>query len=99
MEYEEFMRELEEDTELRGTVNLYKDDTAGQGKITPTPDARRVPQISDEEDDESDASDIEVKLEELLDELTINEDEEDNGSAYGSADKNVFAALEDEEDN
>jgi nonsense-mediated mRNA decay protein 3 len=61
-QYEEFMKDLEEDKDLRKAAHLYRDDTAIkelEGKLD---------KMNIEEDDDN-----EVKIDELLDELTIND--------------------------
>jgi len=66
-DYEIFLRELEEDPELRGTINLYKSKDAER---QPT---RRVDDMdvdgSETEEEEVDFPDI--QLDELLDNITI----------------------------
>lgn len=56
-DYELFLQELEEDKELRHTVNLYK---AGDEPVATE---------TDQEDMEDDANELEVGLDELLDEI------------------------------
>lgn len=81
-DYELFLRDLEEDAELRGTVNLYKADArmappeAGTGERKPkkggqygmdVDDTPAAPSGADDDDDEEDEPDFpEVKLDELL---------------------------------
>jgi nonsense-mediated mRNA decay protein 3 len=63
-EYEKFLEELEEDPELRGQVNLYKADGHAPS--------------DDHEMAESDEEDFpEVRLEELIDEMSLNEKAEE----------------------
>ncbi|CAG8747792.1 1961_t:CDS:2, partial [Racocetra persica] len=65
-DYEMFLRDLEEDSELRQNINLYKaSDTMDIDTI--------VEENNDEEDDFP-----EVKLEELLDDLTLNDNVDPN---------------------
>ncbi|KAG4092432.1 NMD3 family-domain-containing protein [Neocallimastix lanati (nom. inval.)] len=65
-DYELFLRDIEEDPELRGMINLYKNPNANNNNQ------------DDEMIDESEAEEDfpEIQLEELLDELTL-EDKED----------------------
>ncbi|CAG8701122.1 6106_t:CDS:2, partial [Racocetra fulgida] len=65
-DYEMFLRDLEEDSELRQNINLYK-----------ASDAMVIDTIVEENNDDED--DLpEVKLEELLDDLTLNDDVDPN---------------------
>ncbi|KAN0125916.1 NMD3 family domain containing protein [Russula decolorans] len=89
--YELFLRDLEEDPEMRSTVNLYKADGTKSGKDrSRTSDAKppnktrnamevdEVPAPADEED-EAEADFPGVKLDEVLenfDEMTLGEQEE-----------------------
>ena len=69
-QYEEFLRDIEEDKELRKNVNIYKDDEVLkelEGKFK---------NLKVNEKDEED-SDIDIKVEELLDDLNLNDKEED----------------------
>ncbi|KAL3228554.1 60S ribosomal export protein NMD3 [Nakaseomyces bracarensis] len=67
-DYELFLQELEEDAELRQTINLYKNQNA---------DAGRTGQIEDEEEDE-DAPQIDIdELLDELDEMTLDEPEQE----------------------
>jgi len=61
-DYEMFLRELEEDPELRGNVNLYKAD--GEPARKPAADSMDVDDATDDEEEEPDFP--EVKLDELL---------------------------------
>ena len=63
-DYELFLRDLEEDEEMRQAIQIYKDEDALQ---------RARNKMSDAEDND-DAP--EIPLEELLDDLTLNEDVE-----------------------
>ncbi|KAM0751194.1 NMD3-domain-containing protein [Meredithblackwellia eburnea MCA 4105] len=58
-DYERFLRDLEEDEELRGTVNLFKGDKRDVGMETDESD------MEDDEDDEF----PEIQVDELLDDL------------------------------
>ncbi|CAG8496610.1 9786_t:CDS:2 [Dentiscutata erythropus] len=62
-DYELFLRDLEEDSELRQNINLYKSNNNAMDIDT------TVEENNDEDDDFP-----EVKLEELLDELTLDDD-------------------------
>jgi len=67
-QYEEFLKDIEEDKPLRSQLNLYKDDKAIQeleGKFK----NMKVDEIQKNEND----SDIDIKVEDLLDELNIDE--------------------------
>ena len=84
-DYELFLRELEEDPEMRATVNLYKGDHAKLGKVAPgtkkTPHGMDVDEASasgpapapkaveEEEEEEEEADFPEVKLKELLEDF------------------------------
>lgn len=89
-DYELFLRELEEDPEMRGTVNLYKhvdapdvkmnDDkkTGGKKKAQYAMDVDDKPQQSEDEGGEDEGDFPEVNLAELLDdfdELALGDDE------------------------
>ncbi|KAH9061055.1 NMD3-domain-containing protein [Lactarius vividus] len=82
-DYELFLRDLEEDPEMRAAVNLYKADGAKPGpseRRTPAPSPAPVSKAAEEEgeDEEEEADFPEVKLEELLenfDEMTLGEKE------------------------
>jgi nonsense-mediated mRNA decay protein 3 len=73
MDEEDFMREVEADKEMRSQMNLYKSEQAKK-KVDPAEDDA---DMKNEDDDGED--DQEVKLEELLDGLVVEEgpDEED----------------------
>ena len=84
-DYELFLRELEEDPEMRGVVNLYKTKDVKMGDGVPkgrkksqyAMDVDETPQVAEEEaEEEGDFPDI--SLDELLDdldEMTLGEDE------------------------
>ena len=64
-DYELFLQELEEDSELRQTINLYKNQNAA------------VPQEAHEEEEDEDAPQIDIdELLDELDEMTLDEPEE-----------------------
>ena len=80
-DYELFLRELEEDPEMRATVNLYKGDSANPGKVGPrgdvtarkkTPHGMEVDEVpapgpaAAAAEEEEEPDFPEVKLEELL---------------------------------
>ncbi|KAI8326046.1 NMD3-domain-containing protein [Martensiomyces pterosporus] len=66
-DFENFLRDLEEDPELRQSINLYKDASAAG-----------APQPADMESDMGDDDELpEVPLEELLDDLKISADDDD----------------------
>jgi nonsense-mediated mRNA decay protein 3 len=68
-QYEEFLRDIEEDKDMRKNVNLYKDDDVLkelEGKF------------KNLKVNEKDDSDIDIKVEELLDDLTLNDKEENH---------------------
>jgi len=65
MDYDRFLEELEEDPELRANVNLYKDPNIEQAKVD---------EMATEEEEEEDFG---VKLEELLEDLTLDDDVEE----------------------
>ena len=70
--YEKFLDDIEEDKDLRSKMNLYKDDDA----IRDLEEKMKTMNV-----DEKNDSDIDIKVEELLDSLTLNEkqDEEKKG--------------------
>ena len=88
-DYELFLRELEEDPELRATVNLYKagDVKMGDGVAKPAGAGKKRAQFAMDVDEagqetETEAEDEpdfpDVKLDELLegfDEMTLNEND------------------------
>lgn len=80
-DYETFLRDLEEDREMRNEVNLYKHPSAflaaaqqpaGAGKAAAKGGGRSD---DDDDDDDDGISEAEVGLEELLDDLSLNENE------------------------
>ncbi len=67
-QYEEFLRDIEEDKDLRKNVNLYKDDEVLkelEGKF-------KNLNVKDKEQD----SEIDIKVDELLEDLNLNDKEE-----------------------
>jgi nonsense-mediated mRNA decay protein 3 len=72
MDEEDFMREVEADREMRSQMNLYK--SQAKKKVDPTEDDEEMKNGDDDGED-----DQEVKLEELLDGLVVEEgpDQED----------------------
>ncbi|KAJ2256437.1 ribosome-binding protein [Coemansia sp. RSA 455] len=64
-DFETFLRDLEEDPELRQSINLYKDSSAVKRPVT------------DMDDDYEDEEAPEVPLEELLEDLTIGGGDDD----------------------
>ena len=68
--YEKFLDDIEEDKEMRAKVNLYKDDDA----IRDLEEKLKNLHVDDEKND----SDIDIKVEELLDSLTINDNFEED---------------------
>jgi len=69
-QYEEFLRDVEEDKDMRKNINLYKDDEA----IKELEKQFKGLQVKNENKDDSD---IDIKVEELLDELTLEDKEVD----------------------
>lgn len=66
-QYEEFLRDIEEDKDLRKNINLYKDEEVLkelEGKF-------KNLKVEDKND-----SEIDIKVDELLDELTLNDRKE-----------------------
>ncbi len=66
-QYEEFLKDIEENKDMRKKIDLYKDDDVLkelEGKFDKM-------NVKEEQD-----SDIEIKVEELLDELTLNDPHE-----------------------
>jgi nonsense-mediated mRNA decay protein 3 len=66
-QYEEFLRDIEEDKEMRKNVNLYKDDEALKELEGKFKDLK----VKDRED-----SDVDIKVDELLDDLQLDDKEE-----------------------
>ena len=69
-QYEEFLRDIEEDKDMRKNVNLYKDDEVLkelEGKFKNL-----------KVDENRDNLEIEIKVEDLLEDLTLNDKEETN---------------------
>jgi nonsense-mediated mRNA decay protein 3 len=67
-DYEQFMDDLEEDGEMRRQINLYKADQVADG----------MGDLAMEEDDDEDEDEPEdgVRLDEMLDDLTVAEEDE-----------------------
>ena len=63
--YEKFLDDIEEDKDIRAHVNLYKDDDA----IKDLEEKFKTMQVNEDKND----SDIDIKVEELLDSLTLND--------------------------
>lgn len=88
-DYEAFLQELEEDPELRATVNLYKaegkekeaDAAVAAAKAKKGPAGKKGQyamegvEAAEEEGDEEEGDFPEVKLEELMEELTVEDEE------------------------
>lgn len=77
-EQEEFMQELEQDSELRSTIHLYKAEGPegtedGTGDVSMGGDGAGAPGAAEEEEDDEDYP--EVPIEELLEALVIDEDQ------------------------
>jgi hypothetical protein len=90
-QYEEFLRDIEEDKDMRKVVNLYKDDDVLkelEGKFNKL-------KVVDKDD-----SDIDIKVEELLDDLNLNDKEEDllHEEKFGKKDSADFIGDDDEDD-
>ncbi|EER02194.1 hypothetical protein, conserved [Perkinsus marinus ATCC 50983] len=67
-DYEQFMRDIEEDKDLRQEINLFRDPTWKE------PTAEQMPAAAAEEEEEADENEApEVDLAELLDGLTLND--------------------------
>ncbi|KAJ3372727.1 hypothetical protein GGF31_001752 [Allomyces arbusculus] len=77
-DYEAFLRDIEEDPELRAAINLYKDpkweSKAAAGGADGDGD---VVEEGDEDEDDDDVP--EVALDELLDDMSIASDDDDDG--------------------
>eukprot|EP00586_Coscinodiscus_wailesii_P011452 CAMPEP_0172507286 /NCGR_PEP_ID=MMETSP1066-20121228/202748_1 /TAXON_ID=671091 /ORGANISM="Coscinodiscus wailesii, Strain CCMP2513" /LENGTH=479 /DNA_ID=CAMNT_0013284787 /DNA_START=478 /DNA_END=1917 /DNA_ORIENTATION=- len=69
---EDFMREVESDREMRGQMNLYKSDLLKKSNVD-TMDVVKEDSNNVTDDDESDADDQQVRLDELLDTLALDE--------------------------
>lgn len=72
LDYEEFLREIEEDPDLRSNFNLYKGSQMHQKREMAGEDVA-MDEGTDEEEDQV----PQIPLEELLDELTLKEEEEE----------------------
>ncbi|KAG0144180.1 hypothetical protein CROQUDRAFT_108688 [Cronartium quercuum f. sp. fusiforme G11] len=77
-DYEMFLRDLEEDPELRQNVQLFKSETGTRKKVIPEPDGMDIEQDDntsvvetelDDDDDDDDDDFPKIKLDELLDEM------------------------------
>mmetsp|Transcript_342 Transcript_342/g.984 ORF Transcript_342/g.984 Transcript_342/m.984 type:complete len:131 (+) Transcript_342:60-452(+) len=85
-DYESFLQDLEEDPDMRGEVNLYKDPAAITARQQPAPGGTAPATGATDDDDGDELSDAEdVGLEELLDDLTLREHEEFGDGARPSA--------------
>jgi len=67
--YRRFLEDIEEDKEMRSKIAIYRDDDA----IKELEERMKKMNVDEEKED----SDIDVKVEELLDSLTINDKEEE----------------------
>ncbi len=75
-QYEEFLRDIEEDKDLRKNVNLYKDDEVMkelEGKFK---------NLKVKNDDENE-SEIDIKVDELLEDLHLGDDKDKNKNDEG----------------
>lgn len=89
-DYERFLRDLEEDPEMRQTIQLFRDPNAGEGG-----GAAKADDMADDTDvDEDEEEDFpEIQVDELADELeNIGLQDEDGDEVIGDE-----AALEGEE--
>ncbi|KAI9139720.1 NMD3 family-domain-containing protein [Paraphysoderma sedebokerense] len=90
-DYEAFLRDLEEDTELRSSVNLYKNT-----EVLKRQEEQRLAGMQqgamDQDDEDQDFP--EVSLEELLDDLTLNDDGPDDEEVVGNQDGHGDVMME-----
>lgn len=88
-DYEMFLRDIEEDPEFRASINLYKDEKASRMEVeSQEMETQEEEHMSDQEDldlDDLDDAFPEIKLEELLDDLNLGEDEEEDEPNYTQA--------------
>ncbi|KAI0230254.1 ribosome-binding protein [Massospora cicadina] len=80
-DYEMFLRDIEEDPEFRASINLYKEERASRMEVDPILEEPQEIHMSDQEEldlDDLDDGFPEIKLEELLDDLKIDDDEDPN---------------------
>jgi len=73
--YAKFLDDIEEDKEMRSKLNLYKDEDA----IKELEERMKNMNVCDEKEEDSD---IDVKVEELLDGLTINDNTEETKESF-----------------
>jgi nonsense-mediated mRNA decay protein 3 len=77
-QYEEFLRDIEEDKDMRKNVNLYKDDEVLkelEGKFKNL-----------KVEDKNNNSDLDIKVDELLDNLTLNDKNDEKANRNKSVD-------------
>ncbi|KAJ9063683.1 ribosome-binding protein [Entomophthora muscae] len=94
-DYEMFLRDIEEDPEFRASINLYKEEKAARMAVEGPP-MDDIPEDHMSDQDELDLDDLddafpEIKLEELLDDLHID-DEQDQYAVESAQPPNELAA-------
>merc|ERR1712032_895325 len=92
-QYEEFLRDIEENKEMRKNINIYKDDQALKD-LEKQFDNMGVKGKDDDNDEED--SDIDIKVDELLKDLNINDKEKER---KGSVDIGAVESETKEEEN
>lgn len=85
---EMFLQELEEDAEMRQAINIYRNPVATNAQNVTTSAAAAV----EEDVDEEERKEIEIPLEELLDELTLTE--EQDGEEGNNEDEMIVSDVE-----
>lgn len=81
-DYENFLQEIDADKELRTNINLYKKGTHATNAKKKRLDSVSNAMDEDENDDDGELDEEEVRLEELLDGLAVNDDDkEEEGSS------------------
>uniref|UniRef100_K3X9M7 60S ribosomal export protein NMD3 n=1 Tax=Globisporangium ultimum (strain ATCC 200006 / CBS 805.95 / DAOM BR144) TaxID=431595 RepID=K3X9M7_GLOUD len=97
MDYEQFLDDLEEDKEMRSQINLYKDDAAQENRRGGDADAMDEDDEGDEDYEDGDARRPAVGIDELLDDLTVAEEEDQNPQILTETEANQVSAWELEE--
>ncbi|KAG8467483.1 hypothetical protein KFE25_000799 [Diacronema lutheri] len=95
-DYETFLRDLEEDKEMRAEVNLYKNPAAlarasPGAKAKAQAGAAAAAVVGGDDDDDDGISEADVGLEELLDDLALGDNETFDVDERGGASADSFA--------
>lgn len=95
-QYEEFLRDIEENKEMRKNINIYKDDQALKD-LEKQFDNLGVKGKQEDDDDED--SEIDIKVDELLSGLNINDKEEEEKDRKDSEDIGAVETEQKDEEN